>query len=116
MLPSVHTLTSEQHRNCNGDVCKLHKLGILLAEVILATPLRGIMDNDGHLVYEEGEKNSENWFEISREKILEKFDDKSKSVDLVDAVKFCLDYSPTYTTDTLHHQFLVGCIELVFKW
>jgi hypothetical protein len=115
--PSVHTLTAERHDHCNGELWKLQKFGILLAEVILATPLRGVID-DGRIVYEgwnRTEGDGGRWERISRAMILQKLDDKSKSKELVDAVQFCLDNRSDLATEAFQPHFLVEYIESVFK-
>jgi hypothetical protein len=83
----------------------------------LATPLRGVMEN-GRIAYEEWirlQGGGGEWVRIPREGVLQKLDDKSKSKNLVDAVKFCLDNRSDLVTEAFQPQFLVEFIESVFK-
>lgn len=83
----------------------------------MATPLRGVMEN-GRIAYEEWirlQGGGGEWVRIPREGVLQKLDDKSKSKNLVDAVKFCLDNRSDLVTEAFQPQFLVEFIESVFK-
>ncbi|KAI3322868.1 hypothetical protein HD806DRAFT_118827 [Xylariaceae sp. AK1471] len=113
---STHTFTVEEHEHCIHHEWKLKNFGLVLAEIILATPIRPVIADVEHGPhYEKWAKAENHWIWISRENILKEVCDKSKSASLRDAIKFCLDERSPLATGPFSSNFLQQYIDSVFK-
>lgn len=113
---STHTFSVEEHEHCTHHSLKLKNFGLVLAEIILATPIRPVAtDMEYARQYEKWAKAEEKWIRISREEILKEVNKKSKSASLCDAIKFCLDERSPLATGPFSPNFLQQYIDSVFK-
>jgi hypothetical protein len=120
---SLHTLTAKEHDQCRHHEWKLKNFGLVLAEIILATPIQlavvgenpAVVDAEVGLKYEKRAREENRWTRISRLDILDAVGHKSKSPALREAVRFCLDDRSAHASGPFRPSFLLQYIDKVFK-
>jgi hypothetical protein len=103
----------KEHYSCRDQdhESRLRNLGIAWAQLILGRPVR-VSDSRDSLAFEQWE--SEDWIEISRSSLNKAILGKSTSIDLSNAIDFCLSPQSSLPTDEFRPGYLYMCMEGIY--
>ncbi|KAF2691224.1 hypothetical protein K458DRAFT_399127 [Lentithecium fluviatile CBS 122367] len=112
--PVEQMFTSKTHNgsDCNHASSRLRNLGLVIAELVLATPLRFKKGSDNPNLEQMVRGR---WSSISLRRILEDVSTKSTSTSLCDVVEFCLTDDSELVGDKFEPEFLFKCIDEVYE-
>lgn len=111
---STPTFILGQHVECAHHGWKLVNFGLVLAEVILAVPLRIDPDMEGKLEHVLARQRGQ-WTRLDLADVLGQVKDKTKSESVYMAIQFCLDQSTRLSHGPFEPYFLLIYLEKVFK-
>lgn len=113
---AIHTFKTGEHKDCSHEAWKLQHLGLVLAELIMASPLRVVPEPPG-FKYQQCIRHADTtkWENISREGILETVRKRSGSETISNAVKFCLDTRSQLARGDFQPQFMLQFIQRIFN-
>jgi hypothetical protein len=114
----THTYTisfaPNEHAQCQHHAWKLKNFGLVLAEIMLVTPIRPA-SADGQTEYERWASEKQTWEPITREELLGDVYRRSKSASMRDAVKFCLDERSPLGSGPFTSGFMLRYIDSIFE-
>jgi hypothetical protein len=113
---AIHTFKTGEHKGCSHETWKLQHLGLVLAELTMAIPLR-VLPGSPSFMYQQWNRsaNTAQWEDICREKILETVRKRSGSEAISNAVKFCLDTRSQLARGDFQPQFILQFIQCIFN-
>lgn len=111
---STPTFMLGQHMECGHHNWKLVNFSLVLAEVILAVPLRIDPAVEGEIQYVLARQRDQ-WTRVDLADMLGQVKDRAKSESVYMAIRFSLDQSRTLSNGPFEAYFLLVYLEKVFK-